>query len=101
MREIYIKNNTLYINSDLFNFCKNVKIVYRDSVLKILDMDNIQFDINIKKVEVLKVYVYINNDWYYYGYLLNNDTLNSVTSHKIESILRKRYRLIKEITNND
>lgn len=98
MKEFFIKDNTLFIKKELFALTSKIKITKNEKELGIFEESNNEIELNIEINDIIKIYLYVNADWYYYGYLMMNPNKN-ITISKIESILRKRNRKIEEILN--
>lgn len=98
MREIFIKDKTLFIKKELFALTSKIKIMINEKELGIFEESNNEINLNIEKNDIIKIYLYVNDAWYYYGYLMMSPNKN-ITISKIGSILRKRNKKIEEILN--
>lgn len=98
VRYISVENKKLVINDIVFAYTDKIRIMSNDIEFCILQhYDSRIIEINALKGQVIKLYIYINDDWLYLDKIIYNYETINITNDLVLSFLTKRENLIKGI----
>lgn len=98
MSYLELKDKYIYINKAIFEYTNRIKLICDDTELAVMTKyDTLKYKYEAIKGKIVKLYLEIENNWFYYEKIIIYDKNFTINQTQIKKYLKDRKELIKEI----